>query len=61
MLKTMSRKIKHENFQIHWTNILGVLQKIAGSLFYHPVDSSIWEKIEYAVRVGPTLDTLTPI
>ena len=30
----MSIEIMHINFQIHGTNILGVLQKIAGSLFF---------------------------
>ena len=38
-LKTMSIEIMHVDFQTHGTNILGVLQKIAGSLFFfdHPV------------------------
>ena len=34
----MSIEIMHVDFQTHGTNILEVLQKIAGSLFfYHPV------------------------
>ena len=39
MLKTMNIEIMHANFQIDGTNILGVLQKISGSLFFfdHPV------------------------
>ena len=33
-LKTMSIEIMHIDFQTHGANILGVLKKIAGSLFY---------------------------
>ena len=33
MLKTIGIEIMHANFQIHWTNILGVLQKIDGSYY----------------------------
>ena len=38
----MSIKIMHVDFQSHGTNILGVLQKFAGSPFFdHPVQTKI--------------------
>ena len=36
MLKSMSIEIVDVDFQIHGTNILGVLQKFAGSLLFGP-------------------------
>ena len=38
----MSIEIMHANFQIHWTNILGVLQKLPVFFFFdHPVEFAL--------------------